>query len=229
MYLVINEIFSSFQGEGLNTGLPTTFVRLSGCNIRCAWCDTRYALDTGSGKRMEISEIIDSVSAFGNERICLTGGEPLFQDGIDELISELIRFYFKVDLETNGTYHLGEIIRKYPDVFISMDVKTPSSGEAGSTDPGNLPLLRHSDQIKFIVKDARDIDYTMDFLRSNPVSCSIIITPCSNEDGDEAARIIARKIDEYRSSGREDLISMSRRIRLMVQTHRVIWGERRGV
>lgn len=226
---MINEIFSSFQGEGLNTGLATTFVRLAGCNIRCRWCDTPYALDPGDGEDMEIDGIIKIVGELRNEIICITGGEPMYQSDVHLLISDLVERGYKINLETNGTIYLGNIVDRFPQVFISMDVKTPSSGEEGSIDVKNVDILRDTDQIKFIIKDRIDLDYSMNFIEDHPVGCSIIFTPCSNEKGDSLSEWMKEYLDNYRQSGREDLRSMAGRIRLMIQSHRVIWGDRKGV
>jgi 7-carboxy-7-deazaguanine synthase len=219
--LYVYEIFASFQGEGIHTGLPTIFIRLTGCNLRCTWCDTPYALDISDGKSMTIEEILNIVGEFGIELICLTGGEPLVQEASFELAKVLIEKDYEVDLETNGSLDISAFPDLGTGMMMSMDVKTPSSGEEGSFLASNLKYLRDTDQIKFIVKDKRDLDFVIGFIRKAHPDCNIIITPVNNEGGDRIAEYLLRSISHNEIPGN---------VRLMVQTHKFIWGpDRRGV
>ena len=193
MVLSVSEIFPSFQGEGINTGLPTTFIRLAGCNLNCLWCDTPYALDTEQGDEMDIPEIMAVVREIGIDRICLTGGEPLVQEEALTLVEMLIHEGFKVDLETNGSFDISRYTEFGSDIMISMDIKTPSSGEDGSTLMENLNKMRSIDQIKFIVKDKKDMEFTFKFLLSSRPDCTVILTPVDNKGGD----LIAERLMDF--------------------------------
>ena len=164
MDLSVYEIFTSFQGEGIHTGLPTTFIRLAGCNLDCRWCDTKYALRIEDGKMMSIHDIIGSVERSGLDLICLTGGEPLVQENGLELVRELMERSKRIDLETNGSLDIRPYAGMGPDIMISMDVKTPSSGQEDRFLLSNLDGLRKHDQLKFIVADQKDLDFALDFI-----------------------------------------------------------------
>jgi 7-carboxy-7-deazaguanine synthase len=152
--LRVNEIFFSIQGESSYAGLPCVFVRLSGCNLRCTYCDTRYAYEQGD--HMDVSEIIDRVSGYDCRLVEITGGEPLLQEETPALISGLLDRGFTVLLETNGSMDISGVDGRCIRI---LDVKCPSSGEAEKNDFGNLPLLTHEDEIKFVVGDRADYEY----------------------------------------------------------------------
>jgi len=220
----VNEIFTSIQGEGIHTGLPTTFIRFSGCNLRCRWCDTKYALDPGNGKDMSIEEILSTVKKDNGKYICLTGGEPLLQPDISRLIGDLIDEGYNVDIETNGSIDISNLVKDHPDLMISMDVKPPSSGESESLLVSNISELRGSDQLKFIIEDEKDLDHVFMILEKFVPPSNIILTPCSSGDGRFIAeRLIAKLKDP-------NLSEVLKRTRLMVQTHKVIWDpDQKGV
>ena len=216
--LKVLEVFCSIQGEGVHTGLPTTFVRLSGCNLRCIWCDTAYSQNGSDGDNITVEEVMSQVMRLDRPYLCITGGEPLLQHDVIALCSTAIEEGYSVDIETNGSIGIEELIKRCPDVFLSMDVKTPSSGQEGSFHEGNLRLLRAEDQLKFIVSDPTDIDFALNFIREQGPPCDLIITPCSNENAEVLAEYLKRELQkgEYRM--------FLNRIRLMLQTHRMIWG-----
>jgi len=221
MDLKVNEIFASFQGEGIHTGIPTTFIRLAGCNLRCIWCDTMYAIEASSGSPMDISSVIAQVREIGLERVCLTGGEPLVQPGSLELVKSLISEGAKVDLETNGSLDIRPFIELGDSFFISLDAKLPSSGMDGEMFPGNIEILRPSDQLKFVAADLNDMEHAFTILRGRSPDCPVIFTPVSNTGGEAIAEILLSGILSGQVSGD---------IRLMLQTHKMIWGkDRRGV
>ncbi len=141
----INEIFYSLQGEGLLVGTPSVFIRTSGCNLRCTYCDTIYAYEKGT--EMMIQEIIDKVRKFPCNQICITGGEPLAQEETPQLILYLLRKNYKVCLETNGSYSIKNLAGK-KSLIISLDVKCPSSGSHEHMNMSNINSLLKKDQLK---------------------------------------------------------------------------------
>ena len=151
MSLKVNEIFYSIQGESLFAGLACTFIRLAGCNLRCSYCDTRYAYDAGA--EMTIGEIIDRIALYSCSLVEITGGEPLVQPETLVLISQLIDRKFEVLLETNGTIDIGPV--PSPCIRI-MDVKCPSSGVSDQNKLENLAKLGPLDQLKFVIGDLTD-------------------------------------------------------------------------
>ncbi|RLF66425.1 MAG: 7-carboxy-7-deazaguanine synthase QueE [Thermoplasmata archaeon] len=225
MELFINEIFTSIQGEGVHTGLATTFIRLSGCNLRCTWCDTPYAQELSSGKRTSIERILEEVRRRGIELVCITGGEPLFQNGTHELINALVDSGFVVDLETNGSMDISGIKRSEASIMISMDVKLPSSGEGESFLMENIDNLLEYDQLKFIIKDAVDMDSAFRFLEEHLPPCNVILTPVDNSGGDMLAEELIRR--SRMNNPDSPLSNVLSRTRVMIQTHKVIWDPRR--
>ena len=150
----INEIFKSIQGEGILSGLPTIFIRASGCNLRCSWCDTKYAYH--NGKELGLNDIFLILKKLGCKRVCITGGEPLLQKGSIGLINLLLKNKYLVSIETNGSKDISRIPSK---VLISLDIKCPSSKQKSSMLFSNLRLLKQKDQCKFIIKGKKDYEY----------------------------------------------------------------------
>ena len=224
MMFTVNEIFESIQGEGIHTGLPTLFIRFSGCNLRCKWCDTPYALRDEDGMELSLGSIMERVNISNVELVCLTGGEPLIQDNIDRLISAIIESGKKVDIETNGSVVISSVMTMRPEIFLSLDVKTPSSGEEKSFKMENLDVIRDTDQLKFIISDQADLGFSLDFIRRLKPLTNIIFTPCSSGEGDYIAEALLRSVND------QELAHIMKRARLMIQTHKFIWDkERRGV
>ncbi len=205
----IIEIFHSLQGEGIKIGLPTSFVRTSGCNLRCEWCDTRYAWE--GGEEMSVGEIESRLEEIGCQRVCVTGGEPLFQDEIMSLIDALLENY-EVSVETNGSFDISDLVGK--DMTVSMDYKTPSSGMEDRMLDSNLDLLREKDQLKFVILDREDYEFSVELLKRLDVNCEIIFQP----GGEKGLRDVAEWVVE---DGLD--------VRVLPQLHKVIWGEREGV
>lgn len=141
----INEIFYSIQGEGNWTGLPNIFIRTSGCNLRCSYCDTKYAYDTF--KEIKIIKIIDEIRKYNCKKVCITGGEPLLQKDMIKLVDELIKNNYNVSIETNGSIEIKPISNKKL-VMISLDVKCPSSNMSEKMLYQNLLYLKKKDQLK---------------------------------------------------------------------------------
>lgn len=162
---MIKEIYLGVQGEGKWLGKPTVFIRTAGCNIRCKYCDTKYAQTVAGAEDMnarEVAKIADSFRPVNT--VCITGGEPLVQKDMRKLVTLLIGLGKKVQLETNGSLDVSE----YKDCFISMDVKCPCSGEAESLLPVNFDTVRIGEhQIKFVIADKKDYDYALMAMRDN--------------------------------------------------------------
>lgn len=176
--LKINSIYESIQGEGIDQGKPTTFIRFSGCNLKCSWCDTSYH---NEGKMMSVSEIVSEVGKYKNRHIYITGGEPLMQiynPDFKKLIKELI-FIYDIRLATNGTIELPNYLENY--VYFDIDCKCPSSGI--SYDDFNLDMLDISgnSSLKFVVKDDKDLEFVDSVLKDDRIkesSAVKIISPC---------------------------------------------------
>ncbi len=197
----ISELFRSIQGEGLNQGRRCVFVRLAGCNLDCAWCDTRYAR-TG-GEEMQVDDVFAQVERLGGSSVCITGGEPLLQgDELLLLLDLLKNAHYDVEIETNGTFD----IRPFQEyAAICMDVKCPSSGE--ESDLSLLASLAPRDCVKFVVAGPADLDYVRSVIGRVPEGIEIIVTPV--EGSDLAA------IAEY-------ILDHDLPVRLQVQLHKII-------
>lgn len=215
MTLKVNEIFFSIQGESTYAGRPCVFVRLTGCNLRCSYCDTVYAYHEGT--LMETEEIVEKVSDYGCSLVEITGGEPLLQKETPELITALLDREYKVLLETNGSKNIGIVDRRCVRI---IDVKCPSSGEEKNNDFKNLEKLNPGDEVKFVIADRLDYDYARDILDRVPDNkksgVSVHFSPCfSKINPDELASWIL-----------DDKLN----VRLNLQLHKYIWPpDRRGV
>ena len=214
MNLKVNEIFYSIQGESVYAGLPCVFLRLTGCNLRCRYCDTRYAYEEGSA--MTVGQIMDRVASFGCNLVEITGGEPLLQDSTAELAVALLAKGYEVLVETNGSLDIDRVDRRCSRI---MDVKCPSSGEASKNDPANLMRLTASDQIKFVIGDQDDFRFAVQTLERLPavLSCDRILF------SRVAERLPPDRLARW-------LLDANIRARMQIQLHKVIWPERdRGV
>ncbi len=210
----VNEIFFSLQGEGREIGRPTVFIRLTGCNLRCSWCDTEYAFY--EGKETDVADIITEVEKYGIKRVCITGGEPLLQrDEVFKLVRALLAREYEISIETNGSLPIDGIP---DDVLVSMDWKTPSSGESDKMLESNLRYLKEKDQLKFVIADEEDYRYAKEFLskhgHEHEPECEIIFQPVGGTD----IKWLAEKV-------LEEGLDM----RVLPQLHKIIWGERKGV
>jgi 7-carboxy-7-deazaguanine synthase len=209
--MLINEIFLSIQGEGRTMGLPTVFVRLTGCNLDCKWCDTRYAKE--EGREMSMEEVLEKVGSYGAKHVCLTGGEPLCSNDSPYLISALLEGGKHVTLETNGSMPL-EGLPEDPGLLISMDYKCPSSGEEERMRLENIDLLGPKDQLKFVVSDQKDLERAEEVIRQHRPRCPVIMTPVGGLSLEPVATFV---------------LSRGLEVRVLPQLHKIIWGERRGV
>ncbi len=205
----ITEIFYSIQGEGKQMGLPTIFVRTGGCNLKCDWCDTKYAWE--GGKEMSLKKIREAVQEFSASRVCLTGGEPLIQDEIYELIDTLKEGY-DITVETNGSLDISRLTDM--DLMISMDYKTPSSLMSEKMIERNLDLLRKCDQLKFVIADKDDYEYAKIVINEHEIKSDIILQPMG---GKNLERIVEWVLDD------------NLEVRVLPQLHKIIWGDKKGV
>lgn len=210
--LRVTEIFRSLQGESGLVGWPTVFVRLTGCPLRCGYCDSAYAFH--GGREMPLQAVLDAVAAFRTRHVCVTGGEPLAQKQCLALLERLCESGHTVSLETSGAVDISGVDAR---VIRVLDIKTPGSGEAARNRWDNLDCLRPQDQIKFVVCDRRDFDWALDTVRERRLSdrCEVFLSPSHEQlAADELA-------DWLLASGQE--------LRLQLQQHKLLWGNRPGV
>lgn len=210
----ICELFISIQGEASYAGLPCTFLRLTGCNLRCSYCDTRYAFEEGS--EMRVDEIMAYVRTAGVPLVEVTGGEPLLQ-GLEllTLVSRLLDAGYTVLIETNGSFSIRDIDRR---AVIILDVKTPGSGMEGSNDLSNFPYLKPVDEVKFVICSRDDYVWARDMVGAHALTalCTVLFSPASG-------MVDARKLSEW-------IIEDRLRVRLNLQMHKYIFGiNERGV
>ncbi|MEA3458262.1 MAG: radical SAM protein [Candidatus Thermoplasmatota archaeon] len=207
----IYEIFYSIQGEGNWTGLPNIFIRTAGCNLRCSFCDTTYAYETK--REMTIAEIVTEINKHNCNHVCITGGEPLLQNETNELIDALLTKGYKICLETNGSIDIQSIAEK-KSVMISLDIKCPSSNMHEKMRFDNISYLNMDDQLKFVIGNKEDYDYAKRIITRYDVICPIFFQPVEGTNPKELAGWIL-----------EDGLN----VKLGLQIHKVIWGNKRGV
>lgn len=209
--LRITEIFFSLQGETSRVGLPTAFVRLTGCPLRCGYCDTAYAFHGGSN--LSIDEVLDRVAAVGADYVTVTGGEPLAQRACLTLLQRLCDAGYAVSLETSGAIDISAVD---PRVMRIVDLKTPGSGEEAKNRYGNLALLTSHDQLKFVLCGREDYDWACRQLRERPPpeGCEVLFSPSHGqlEPAELADWILADKLP----------------VRMQIQLHKYLWGDARG-
>ena len=211
--LRITEIFHSLQGESLTVGLPTVLVRLTGCPLRCKYCDTAYAFS--GGELMPRADILSEVADFGAGHVTVTGGEPLAQPGCLALLTELCDAGYEVSLETSGALPVAEID---PRVSKVLDLKTPASGECARNLYENIDHLTSIDQVKFVLCNRGDYEWArlkMDELGLAARVCEVLFSPSFGEL--EPAELAAWVL--------EDRL----RVRVQLQLHKLIWGDQPGV
>ena len=209
--LRITEIFFSIQGESRSVGWPTVFVRLTGCPLRCDYCDTAYAF-TG-GETMTIAAILVAVRGFPARHVTVTGGEPLAQRDCLALLTALCDAGYEVSLETSGALDVAAVD---PRVVKVLDLKTPGSGEAGRNRLANLAHLTPRDQIKFVVCGRGDYEWARDMIATHGLAakCELLLSPAwGRQDPAQLA---------------EWILADGLPVRLQVQLHKILWGEARG-
>jgi len=207
----LTEIFSSIQGESSRIGLPTVFVRLSGCPLRCTWCDTTYAF-TG-GETRSVPDVVADVQSRGLRHVCVTGGEPLAQRGCLPLMAALCDAGFSVSLETSGAYDIAGVD---PRVSRIMDLKAPGSGECGRNLWSNLEHLNAGDELKLVLADEADYRWACEQLTAHQLAsrCPVLFSPVQGSlDPAQLAEWIVR-----------DRLP----VRFQLQLHKVLWGNQTG-
>ncbi|CAC9572489.1 7-carboxy-7-deazaguanine synthase QueE [thiotrophic endosymbiont of Bathymodiolus puteoserpentis (Logatchev)] len=207
--LNINEIFYSLQGEAREVGLPTVFVRLTGCPLRCSYCDTEYAFK--GNNPLSIDAILAKVKKYNTKFVCVTGGEPLAQINCYVLLDRLVKENYQVSLETSGSIDIADI---NPGVSIVMDIKTPSSNESDKNLYDNIEKLETKDQLKFVIGSKADFDWSVKFLSKYPTQAEVLFS--SVFDAIEPAQLAQWILDGQLN------------VRLQVQLHKLLWGDEKG-
>jgi len=206
--LRINEIFHSLQGEADSVGFRTVFVRLTGCPLRCRYCDTEYAFHAGDWQ--SIDAVMETVKGFDTPHVCVTGGEPLAQPNCVKLLARLCEAGYAVSLETSGAFSIADID---PRVVLVVDVKTPGSGEAARNLVDNFPLLTARDQVKFVITSRADYDWSKAYLEEHALArrCQVLFSPSYREVSPTqlADWILADRLP----------------VRFQLQLHKVLWGD----
>lgn len=224
--MVITEIFKSIQGEGTRAGLPCIFVRLTGCNLRCTWCDTAYAFH--GGKKMSVEEVLARVDELAGRAegrlgsqaavplVELTGGEPLLQDEVIPLAEKLVAAGYAVMIETSGERYIGNL----PAAVIKIvDVKCPDSGEPDTFETRNLEALSANDEVKFVLATRRDYEFARDFTEQHGLARrvkQVLFSPVSEDPQGKWAGLEPRELVEW-------ILADGLPVRLGLQLHKFIW------
>jgi 7-carboxy-7-deazaguanine synthase len=218
--MVITEIFKSIQGEGTRAGLPCIFVRLTGCNLRCVWCDSEYAFYGGT--QFTLDEILDKVTALAggganrSSLVEITGGEPLLQRETPALAEKLLGAGHTVMIETSGERFIGILPR---EVIKIVDVKCPDSGEVGTFNPENLAALCPNDEVKFVIASRRDYEFARDFTMRHQLAArvrQVLFSPVFADPDGRWPALSARGLAEW-------ILADGLPVRLGLQLHKFIW------
>ena len=213
----ISEIFYSIQGEGSRAGRPCVFIRFQGCELRCEWCDTPYALEIKQEEKlMSLEEIIESVEKYDCSFVMLTGGEPLYQKGVNQLIEWFCDNKFEVVIETNGHQSIAAVDRRANFV---MDIKCPGSAMQKFNNYDNIKYLKKTDEVKFVIKSREDFDFSIELIKKynlNEIVDNILFSP------------VFRELEPVILAGW--ILDSKMNIRMQLQIHKFIWHpNKRGV
>ena len=206
--LKINEIYASIQGESSHTGLPCVFIRLTGCNLRCSWCDTAYAFY--DGKNLTVEETLQKVETFGLPLVEITGGEPLLQEDVYPFMETLLKKGYRVMLETSGALPIDKVPEK---VIKILDIKCPGSGEEKKNHLENLKFLSPHDEVKFVLLDRADYEWSRDMLRKYDMvpSKQVLFSPVYD-------KLNLKDLSQW-------ILKDRLAVRLQTQLHKVIWSK----
>jgi 7-carboxy-7-deazaguanine synthase len=206
--LRVNEVFFSLQGEADAVGYPTVFVRLTGCPLRCRYCDTEYAFYTGQWT--DVSAVLAEVAAFGARHVCVTGGEPLAQPNCIALLAALCDAGYQVSLETSGALDTSEVDAR---VAVVLDAKTPDSGEERRNRIENFALLKATDQVKFVICSREDYDWSKAFVLEHRLAerCQVLFSPSYQQ---MAPAMLA-----------DWILGDRLQVRFQLQLHKILWGD----
>jgi len=209
--LRITEIFHSLQGESTTIGLPTVFVRLTGCPLRCQYCDTAYAFS--GGKLFDIDSVLNQVVSYNCQHVCVTGGEPLAQPSCIPLLQKLCDQGYQVSLETSGARDIAQVDKR---VMVVMDLKTPDSGESAKNLFSNLDYLKQTDQIKFVLCSRGDYDWACQMMKEYqlPEKVQILFSPSWNE-------LNPTELADW-------IIKDKLAVRFQLQLHKILWNDAPG-
>ncbi len=209
MTLNITEIFYSLQGEAREVGIPTVFVRLTGCPLRCNYCDTAYAFK--GNNPLSIEQILSEIAKYKTHYVCVTGGEPMAQSNCLHLLDTLIEKGYKVSMETSGSIDISKVNK---NVSIVMDLKTPSSTEQHQNRYENIPLLENKDQLKFVIASRSDFEWCCSILDDHEILSGVLFSPVyeSLRPAELADWILEKQLN----------------VRLQVQLHKILWGDEKG-
>ena len=210
-YLRLTEIFYSLQGESNTVGLPTVFVRLTGCPLRCHYCDTQYAFM--GGKKLSLAQIIQEIEQYSTNYITVTGGEPLSQANVHPLMKTLANKGYQVSLETSGALDISNVDSRVVKV---MDLKTPSSGESSKNIYQNIDYLTTDDQVKFVIADDNDYDWSKNLVTDYDLTtrCQVLFSPVTDK---MSATLLADKILHDKLA-----------VRFQIQLHKYLWADAQG-
>ena len=209
--LRITEIFFSLQGEAVSVGCPTVFIRLTGCPLRCGYCDTSYAFQ--GGEWYTLDDILQEVARYNTRHVTVTGGEPLAQKPCSNLLSRLCDAGYQVSLETSGALDVSAVDSRVVKV---MDIKTPASGEADKNLESNLQYLTSQDQIKFVLCDRQDYDWAVTLLQRDALAdkCEVLFSPVHGQ-------LEARQLADW-------ILADQLPVRFQIQLHKLLWGNEAG-
>ena len=209
--LKVSEIFFSLQGEASRAGLPTVFVRLSGCPLRCVWCDTEHAFS--DGRRLTLTQILEDVGSYATHQVCVTGGEPLAQKNCLPLLAALCDAGYEVCLETSGALDISAVDARVARI---VDLKAPGSGESTKNRWTNLALLTMRDELKFVIKDRADYEWARQTITEHRLDaiCPLLFSPVQGE-------IDPTTLAEW-------ILADRLPVRFQLQLHKLLWGNMRG-
>ncbi len=209
--LRVTEIFYSIQGESTKTGLPTIFIRLTGCPLRCIYCDTEYAFI--GGENLKISEIMQTIKSSSSQNVCITGGEPLAQPNVHILMNELAQLDYDISLETSGYIDVSNVNSK---VKIIMDIKTPESKEVDKNNWENINLLKNEDEVKFVICNRNDYEWSKEIMEKYMIyeQCNVLMSPVAD-------LMEPRTLAEW-------ILEDSLPVRFQIQLHKILWDNQPG-